>query len=86
MSRWAANEQFETLVASILRNTPLRRPSVLTPKSLRRILQITEGITANIFHMINSLAVDAVESGREHITDEMVENWEPEFDAEAAFA
>ena len=65
LSRWAANEQFETLVASILRNTPLRRPSVLTPKSLRRILQITEGITANIFHMINSLAVDAIESGRE---------------------
>lgn len=46
-------------MASILRNTPLRRPSVLTAKSLRRMLQIT---------------------------DEMVENWEPEFDAEAAFA
>ena len=86
MSRWAANEQFETLVVSILRNTPLLRPSVLTPKSLRRILQITEGITANIFQMINSLAVDAIESGREHITDEAVEGWVPEFDAEAAFA
>jgi hypothetical protein len=74
------------LVVSILRNTPLHRPSVLTPKSLRRILQITEGITANIFHMINSLAVDAIESGRELITDEAVECWEPAFDAEAAFA
>ena len=59
---------------------------MLTPKSLRRILQITEGITANIFHMINSLAVEAIENGREHINDEAVENWEPEFDAEAAFA
>lgn len=78
--------QFETLVASILRNTPLLRPSVLTPKSLRRILQITEGITASIFHVINSLAVEAVENGREQITDEAVETWEPEFDAEAAFA
>ncbi|MCD1637081.1 NTP-binding protein, partial [Martelella mediterranea] len=86
LSRWAANEQFETLVASILRNTPLRRPSVLTPKSLRRILQITEGITANIFHMINSLAVEAIENGHEHINDEAIENWEPEFEAEAAFA
>ncbi|OWK25913.1 hypothetical protein AJ87_49120 [Rhizobium yanglingense] len=47
LSRWAANEQFETLVVSILRNTPLRQPSVLTAKSLRRMLQITEGITAN---------------------------------------
>jgi hypothetical protein len=86
LSRWAANEQFEALVASILRNTPLRSPSVLTPKSLRRMLQITEGITANIFHMVNSLAVEAVESGREQITNEAVENWEPEFDTEAAFA
>nr|WP_245426532.1 TniB family NTP-binding protein [Phyllobacterium bourgognense] len=76
LNRWAANEQFETLVASILRNTPLRNPSLLTPKSLRRILQITEGITANIFHMINNLAIEAVESGREQITNEAVDNWE----------
>ena len=75
ISRWAANEQFETLVSSILRNTPLRRPTVLTPKSLRRILQVTEGITANVFHMINSLAADAAQSGQERITDEGVENW-----------
>nr|WP_246710301.1 MULTISPECIES: hypothetical protein [unclassified Martelella] len=53
---------------------------------MRRVLQVTEGITANIFHMINSLAVDAIKSGHENITDEMVENWEPEFEAEAAFA
>ncbi|GLS41713.1 transposition protein TniB [Mesorhizobium tianshanense] len=86
LSRWAANEQFETLVTSILRNTPLRKPSVLTPKSLRRILQITEGITANIFHMMNSLAVEAVEAGAEQVTDEAIERWVPEFDAEAAFA
>ncbi|MGZ2471944.1 hypothetical protein ACVI1N_000235 [Sinorhizobium medicae] len=70
----------------MLRNTPLRHPSVLTAKSLRRILQITEGITANIFHMINSLAIEAIESGSERITDDAIERWEPEFDAEAAFA
>ncbi|TCR78687.1 TniB family NTP-binding protein [Rhizobium sp. BK376] len=86
LSRWAANEQFEILVALMLRNTPLRHPSVLTAKSLRRILQITEGITANIFHMINSVAIEAIESGSERITDEAIEKWEPEFDAEAAFA
>ncbi len=86
LNRWAANEQFESLVASILRNTPLRKSSVLAPKSLRRMLQITEGITANIFHSINSLGVDAIKNGREQITDEAVETWQPEFDAEAAFA
>lgn len=86
LSRWAANDQFETLVVSILRNTPLRRPSVLTPASMRRILQITEGITANIFHMINDLAIDAIEGGHEQITDDAIERWQPEFDVEAAFA
>jgi Bacterial TniB protein len=85
INRWAANEQFETLVSSILRNTPLRKPTVLTPKSLRRILQVTEGITANIFHMINSLAADAAQSGQERITDEVVENWRPLSDGEAAY-
>ncbi|MCJ8521799.1 hypothetical protein ABID21_004974 [Pseudorhizobium tarimense] len=86
LSRWAANEQFEILIALILRNTPLRQPSVLTAKSLRRMLQISEGITANLFHIVNTLAIDAIESGQERITDAAVERWEPEFDAEAAFA
>jgi len=36
--------------------------------------------------MINSLTIEAIEWGHERITDEAVENWEPEFDAEAAFA
>jgi len=86
LSRWAANEQFEILVASILRNTPLRHPSVLAPKSLRRMLQITEGITSSIFLMVNNLAVEAVEHGYERITDDAIESWQPEFDVEAAFA
>ncbi len=86
LSRWAANEEFETLVASILRNTPLHRPSVLTPKSLRRILQITDGITANIFHVINSLAIEAVEDGSERITDGAIDTWAPDFDVEAVYA
>lgn len=85
LSRWAANEDFETLIASILRNTPLRRSSVLTPKSLRRILQITDGITANIFQMLGSLAIEAIESGTEHITDSAVEAWVPAFDTETVF-
>lgn len=86
LGRWAANEQFEMLVASILRNTPLRHPSVLTAKSLRRMLQVTDGITANIFNMISNLAIDAIEHGIECITDDAVEGWEPAFAAEPAFA
>jgi hypothetical protein len=36
--------------------------------------------------MINRLAVEAVQTGGEQISDEAVESWQPEFDAEAAFA
>ena len=85
INRWAANEQFETLVSSILRNTPLRKPTVLTPKPLVDS-QVTEGITANIFHMINGLAADAAQSGQERITDEGIESWRPLSDRGAAFA
>ena len=86
LGRWAANENYETLVTSILRNTPLQNPSVLTPKSLRRILQITDGVTANIFHTINSIAIDAIENGNECITDSAIEKWMPAFDTDAAVA
>jgi hypothetical protein len=79
LNRWTADEHFETLVASILRNMPLHNSSVLAPKSPRRMLQITEGITANVFYMINNLAVEAVETGTERITDDMVESWQPDF-------
>lgn len=36
--------------------------------------------------MINSLAVEAVQTGRKQISDEAVESWQTEFDFEAAFA
>jgi hypothetical protein len=36
--------------------------------------------------LINNLAVEAVETGREQICDEAVESWQPELDMEAAFA
>jgi hypothetical protein len=86
LKRWSANAEFEVLVTSILRNLPLREPSVLTARTLRRILQVTEGLTARVFRLFNELAVEAIESGRERITDEAVERWRPVLDTEAAFA
>ena len=65
---------------------PLREASVLTPKSLRRILQVTEGLTALIFRMLNELAIEAVKTGVEQITDEAVERWKPTIETEAAFS
>ena len=62
LTRWSSTPAFEELMISILRNLPLREPSVLAALSLRRILQITDGPTARIFRLMNDLAVAAVES------------------------
>lgn len=86
LPRWSASAQFEELIISILRNMPLREPSILTAKSLRRILQVTEGLTALIFRMLNELAIEATKTGVERITDEAVERWKPNIETEAAFS
>jgi chromosomal replication initiation ATPase DnaA len=86
LTRWSSTPAFEELTISILRNLPLREPSALTALSLRRILQITDGLTARIFRLMNDLAIAAIESGVEKITDAAVDQWRPPFDAEAAAA
>jgi len=74
------------MVLTIVRNLPLRRPSVLSPRSLRRILQATDGITARIFRLFNDLAIDAIRSGEERLRDEVVESWRPLGEPAGAFA
>ncbi len=86
LRRWTANEEFETLIASILRNLPLRNPSLLTARALRKILQMTDGVSARIFRLLNELAIDAIKSGVEEISDEAVERWLPVVERQAAFA
>ena len=86
LRRWSADAEFEALVGSILRNLPLREPSTLSARSLRRLLQVADGLTSQAFRALNELAVEAIVSGREQVTDEAVERWTPVFDAEAAFA
>lgn len=86
LSRWAADEEFEALVASILRNLPLRNPSLLTARSLRRILHVTEGVSARVFRMLNELAVEAITTGAEELTNEAIESWRPVVEQRAAVA
>ena len=86
LPRWSANQEFEDLIRAALRNLPLRQPSVLTAKSLRHILQATQGLTAGIFTMLNALAIAAIEDGREQITDDAVLQWAPLIRPEAAYS
>src|SRR5208283_4824009 len=45
LPRWSADEDFQGLVVAILRDLPLRRPSILSTRALKRVLQESDGIT-----------------------------------------
>jgi len=77
LSRWMAGKEFEQLVLAIVRNLPLKEPSVLTVKGLRRILLARDGVSARIFRMLNDVAIEAIETGVERITDEALERYKP---------
>jgi hypothetical protein len=83
--RWTADKDFEQLVLAIVRNLPLREPSILTVKGLRRILQTSGGVSARIFRMLNEVAIEAIETGAERITDDALERYKPVGEDEAAF-
>jgi hypothetical protein len=76
LPRWKADDEFQSLVVAIFRSLPLRRPSVLSARSLRTLARATDGITA----------VEAVRSRKEQITDEDVESRKPALEREAIFA
>lgn len=84
--RWSADEEFEHLVLAIVRNLPLRQPTVLSARAVRKILQATDGITAKVFRMLHELAIEAIETGSERITDDAVERWRPVARGERMFA
>jgi hypothetical protein len=86
LPRWNADEEFQALVTAVLRSLPLRRASSLSAQSLRHLARVSNGITAKVFAMLNELAIEAVTTGVERITDEAMEAWKPAAEKEAAFA
>ena len=85
LPRWTAGKEFEQLVLAIVRNLPLREPSVLTVKGLRCVLQLSGGVSSRIFRMLNDLAIQAIETGEERITDMSIEKYKPVSENEVAF-
>ncbi|MBV8423328.1 MAG: hypothetical protein JOZ26_25255 [Hyphomicrobiales bacterium] len=43
------------------------------------------GVTSKIFRLLNEVAIEAIETGAERLTDEAVEKWRPLSEEEAAF-
>jgi hypothetical protein len=61
------------LVIGILRNLPLRLPSILSTRALRRILQVSDGVTSQIFGLLYEAAEIAIRTQRECIDDELMD-------------
>jgi hypothetical protein len=65
---WKEGREFDALVGSVLRSLPLRRPSVVTPRALKTLVNHAEGVTAGVFEILVNLGVRAIETGEERIT------------------
>jgi Bacterial TniB protein len=85
LPRWKADEEFQQLVLAIIRNSPLRQPSILTARGLKRVLRVTDGVTSKIFRLLSEVAIEAIETGAERLTDEAIDNWKPVSEEETAF-
>jgi hypothetical protein len=85
LPRWKADDEFQSLVVAILRSLPLRRPSVLRFKACERS-RGPRMASPQKSSACSKLAVEAVRSRKEQITDEDVERWIPALEREAVFA
>ncbi len=65
------------MIVGILRNLPLRLPSLLPDRALKRILQMSDGITSEIFAILYEAAELAIRSERECIDDDLVDEIGP---------
>lgn len=74
---WEDDVEFSRLIQTLISAMQLREASGLSLHSLRNILGVTGGVTSRVFTMIKALAIDAIETGDERITDEAIQAWQP---------
>jgi type II secretory pathway predicted ATPase ExeA len=71
---WQNDADFAGLVGSLQRTLPLRQPSEISERALKRMVEVTAGITAAIFSLMTRLAIAAIESGEERISTAELED------------
>jgi hypothetical protein len=86
LTRWSADDEFEDLVLAIVRNLPLRNPTMLSARAMRRVLQVTNGITSNVFRLLQQLSIEAIKSGADRLTDDAIDQWQQMAPNERLFA
>jgi hypothetical protein len=86
LPRWQADEEFQAFLVAILRSLPLRQPSILSTRALKRVLQISDGITARIFGILQEAAIQAIRTERECIDDDLLGTIQPPGEPEIRYA
>jgi hypothetical protein len=71
--RLKADEKFQALVGGILRNLSLRLPSILSTRTPRRVLQVSDGVTSQILGLLNEAAKIAIRTQRKCIDDKLMD-------------
>lgn len=76
LSRWKLDRDYVSLLASIERTVPLKKPSGLARNKelAETILGLSEGLLGEIISIINEAAMLAIKNGRERITIDEIEN------------
>ena len=74
LPNWRDDSEFSSMIQTLIAAMPLEKKSNLKVKSLRQILALTGGITSRVFSLVKDLAIDAIRSGEECISDEAVAN------------
>ena len=74
LPNWRDDSDFSDMIQTLIAAMPLEKKSNLKVKSLRQILALTGGITSRVFSLVKDLAIDAIRSGEECISDEAVAN------------
>lgn len=64
---WQNDAEFGGLIGSLQRTLPLRQPSEIGERMLKRLVEVTGGITAGVFSLMGMLAIAAIGSGEERI-------------------
>ena len=77
LPNWRDDSEFSNMIQTLIAAMPLEKKSNLRVKSLRQILALTGGITSRVFSLVKDLAIDAIRSGEECITDDAVAKWSP---------
>jgi hypothetical protein len=70
LAPWRADKLLLDLLASFESQLPLRQPSKVASMPIaKRIVEMTDGITGRVLALLESVAVEAIRSGRERIDE-----------------